>query len=416
MDEERVLLVTTRETGEDERRVYLREVEIRSLIETLGLCVVFQKSFTVKEESRSSFFGRGQIDEIREIARGADATEVIVDAFLSPKQEMRIEEEVGLPVSDREAVILSIFRINAHSKEARLQTLKATAVYQKPRLIFREANYSQQRGGVRGAKGEGEKEIELQRRTIERQITALDREIREIRKIRETQHKRREKNSVFSFALTGYTNSGKTTILSSLTKNAPPPENRLFATLDTTSRLLTLPSGREAILSDTVGFIRNLPPSLIEAFSSTLEEALSADAVIIVADASHPDAAECFRTTLDTISSLGAEERIRLVVINKIESRYDDISLSFLRSSGYRTVETSFTENIGREELLKALDDIVNENYTTLRLLLPYSSPLFSSLSSQNKVKSADYREDGILVEAVVPVSERERYTPFIHN
>ena len=140
MDEERVLLVTTRETGEDERRVYLREVEIRSLIETLGLCVVFQKSFTVKEESRSSFFGRGQIDEIREIAAGADATEVIVDAFLSPKQEMRIEEEVGLPVSDREAVILSIFRINAHSKEARLQTLKATAVYQKPRLIFREAN------------------------------------------------------------------------------------------------------------------------------------------------------------------------------------------------------------------------------------------------------------------------------------
>ena len=228
MDEERVLLVTTRETGEDERRVYLREVEIRSLIETLGLCVVFQKSFTVKEESRSSFFGRGQIDEIREIAAGADATEVIVDAFLSPKQEMRIEEEVGLPVSDREAVILSIFRINAHSKEARLQTLKATAVYQKPRLIFREANYSQQRGGVRGAKGEGEKEIELQRRTIERQITALDREIKEIRKIRETQHKRREKNSVFSFALTGYTNSGKTTILSSLTKNAPPPENKLF--------------------------------------------------------------------------------------------------------------------------------------------------------------------------------------------
>ncbi len=416
MDEERVLLVTTRETGEDERRVYLREVEIRSLIETLGLPVVFQKSFTIKEESRSSFFGRGQIDEVREIAAGADATEVIVDAFLSPKQEMRIEEEVGLPVSDREAVILSIFRINAHSKEARLQTMKATAVYQKPRLIFREANYSQQRGGVRGAKGEGEKEIELQRRTIERQITALDREIREIRKIRETQHKRREKNSVFSFALTGYTNSGKTTILSSLTKNAPPPENKLFATLDTTSRLLTLPSGKEAVLSDTVGFIRNLPPSLIEAFSSTLEEALNADAVIIVADASHPDAAECFRTTLETIRFLGAADRIRLVVINKIESGYDDISLSFLRSSGYRTVETSFTENIGREELLMALDDIVSENYTSLTLLLPYSSPLFSSLSSQRLIKSADYREDGILVEAEVRVSEKEKYSPFIHK
>ena len=414
MEEKRVLLITTRTTGENERRVYIREAEMRSLIETLGLCIVYEKSFTVKDENRTSFFGSGQVEEIKEIAAGTDITDVIVDAFLSPRQEMKIEEEVGLPVSDREAVILSIFRCNAHSKEARLQTLKAEAVYQKPRLIFREANYSQQRGGVRGAKGEGEKAIELQRRTIERQIVSLDSQIREIRKIRETQHRKRDRSGVFSFALTGYTNAGKTTILNSLTKNAPEAEDKLFATLDTTSRLVTLPSGRKAVLSDTVGFIRDLPPSLIEAFSSTLEEALSADAVIIVCDCSHPDAAECFRTTLETLTSLGAAGRIRLVVINKTDSPYDDISLSYLRNTGYRTVETSFRNGTGRDELLRALDDIVNENYTTLTLLLSYSSPLFSSLSSQNLIKSADYREDGILVEAEIPKNMKDRYIPYL--
>lgn len=416
MEEERVLLITTRSVGENERRVYLREAEMRSLIDTLGLCIVLSKSFTVKEESRSSFFGSGQIEEIRETASAVDATDVIIDAFLSPQQEMKIEEAVFRPVSDREAVILAIFRRNAHSKEAVLQTMKAEAVYQKPRLIFREANYSQQRGGVRGAKGEGEKAIEIKRRTIERQITSLDSQIREIRKVRETQHRKREKRGVFSFTLTGYTNAGKTTILNSLAKNAPDAQDKLFATLDTTSRLVKLPSGKEAVLSDTVGFIRNLPPSLIEAFSSTLEEALSSDAVIIVTDCSHPDAAECFRTTLEALTSLGAAKKIRLVVINKTDCPYDDISLSYLRSTGYRTVETSFREGRGREDLLSALDDIAGEEYITLSLLLPYSSRLFSSLSRDNAIRRCEYREDGIKVEAEVLEREKEKYLPYIYK
>lgn len=413
MEEERVLLITTRECGENERRVYLREAEMRSLIETLSLPVVFQKSFTIKDENRASLFGSGQIEEMREIAAAVDATEIVVDAFLSPGQEKRIEDAAGIAVSDREAVILSIFRQSAHSKEARLQNMKASAVYEKPRLVFREAQYAQQRGGVRGAKGEGEKEIELRRRSIDRIITSLDREIDKIRKTRETQRRKRERNEVFSFVLTGYTNAGKTTILSALAKDVPRPEDKLFATLDTTSRSLTLPSGRNAVISDTVGFIRNLPPSLVAAFSSTLEEALSADAVIIVCDASHPDAVECYRTTLETLTSLGAADRIRLVVINKIDSPSDDITLSTLRSTGYRTVETSFRDGKGMEELLEALDDIAGGEYVRLSLLLPYSSPLFSTLSRSNMIKSAEYKENGILVEAEVPVREREKYLPF---
>ncbi len=416
MEEERVLLITTRECGENERRVYLREAEMRSLIETLSLPVVFQKSFTIKDENRASLFGSGQIEEMREIAEAVDATEIVVDAFLSPSQEKRIEDGTGVGVSDREAVILSIFRQSAHSREARLQTMKASAVYEKPRLVSREAGYAQQRGGVRGAKGEGEKEIELRRRSIDRIISSLDREIEKIRRTRETQRRRRERNEVFSFTLTGYTNAGKTTILNSLAKDVPRPENKLFATLDTTSRAVTLPSGRTAVISDTVGFIRDLPPSLVAAFSSTLEEALSADAVIIVCDASHPDAVECYRTTLETLTSLGASDRIRLVVINKIDSPSDDITLSTLRSTGYRTVETSFREGKGIEELLAALDDISGGEYVRLSLLLPYSSPLFSTLSRSNMIKSAEYKENAILVEAEVPMREREKYIPFMVN
>lgn len=416
MEEERVLLITTRECGENERRVYLREVEMRSLIETLSLPVVFQKSFTVKRENSSSLFGKGQIEEMRQLSVAVDATELVVDSFLSPGQEKKLEEGVGIPVSDREAVILAIFRESAHSREARLQTMKAEAVYEKPRLVFREAEYAQQRGGVRGAKGEGEKEIELKRRSIDRIITSLDREIEKIRRTRETQRRKRERNDVFSFVLTGYTNAGKTTLLSSLASNVPLPEDKLFATLDTTSRSVTLPSGRKVVVSDTVGFIRNLPPSLVAAFSSTLEEALSADAVVVVCDASHPDAVECWRTTLETLTSLGAEDKIRLVVINKIDSPSDDITLSALRSTGYRTVETSLKDKTGLDNLLQALDDIAGEKYVTLRLLLPYSSPLFSSLSRSGMIKSAEYREDGILIEVEVSASEREKYIPFIEN
>ncbi len=410
MDEKRVLLVTTREIGEDERSVYYREMEIRSLVENLGLLIVYQKSFTLKD----NIFGKGQMEEIAEIARAVDASSIVVDTFLSPREEERLETIVERPVSDREEIILMIFAQNAHSKEAVIQTKKARLLYLKPRLVFRNASYSQQRGGVRGSKGEGEKEIELRRRSIESEITKLDRELCDIKRIRETQQKKRLSSSIPSFALLGYTNSGKTTILNYLSANCTPPEDKLFATLDTTSRSFTLPSGRDIIVSDTVGFIRDLPPSLIEAFSSTLEEALNSSGIIIVADASHPDAVKCLRVTLDTISSLGGKDKIKLVVLNKIDSPTDDISLSALRSSGYKTIETSFKDGKGIEDFIASLDEITSSFYIPLSLILPFSSPLFAHLSKEEKIKSVEYLEDGIKVECEVKKEEKGRYTPYI--
>ncbi|MGN1164713.1 MAG: GTPase HflX [Candidatus Ornithospirochaeta sp.] len=413
---ERVALITTRCVGENERDVFLRESEIRSLLSTLGLCVVCHQSFTLKEENNVTYLGKGQTEEAVEYSRAFDCEEVVIDAFLSPRQEMNLENAFSLPISDREAVIEAIFFQNAHSREARLQIEKARALYEKPRLIFREANLSQQRGGVRGAKGEGEKALELERRTIDARIKALDKELEIIKKSRDTRRQKRERSGVFSFALTGYTNAGKSTILNEITGSSVLSQDKLFATLDTTTRSITLPGRQKAVVSDTVGFIQNLPHALVEAFSSTLEEALNADAVIIVADASHPDAAKCFDTTLSTLSTLNALDKVRLVVINKIDDIYDDISYQYLKTRGYDTVETSMKEKKGIVELLEKMAEIAGEDYAVIPLRLPYSSPILSSLSRNDSIVSVDYQDYSVLVEARVRKSEIEKYTEWIEN
>ena len=409
-------MITTRSVGENERDVFLRESEIRSLLSTLGLCVVCHQSFTLKEENNVTYLGKGQTEEAVEYSRAFDCEEVVIDAFLSPRQEMNLENAFSLPISDREAVIEAIFFQNAHSREARLQIEKARALYEKPRLIFREANLSQQRGGVRGAKGEGEKALELERRTIDARIRALDKELETIRKSRETRRQKRERSGIFSFALTGYTNAGKSTILNEITGSSVLSQDKLFATLDTTTRALTLPGRQKAIVSDTVGFIRNLPHALVEAFSSTLEEALNADAVIIVADASHPDAAKCFDTTLETLSSLDALEKVKLVVINKIDDIHDDISYQYLKTRGYPTVETSMKEKKGIKELLEKMAEIAGEDYCTLSLRLPYSSPVLSSLSKDDSILSVDYQNYSVRLEARVRKSEVDKYREWLED
>ena len=413
---ERIALITTRSVGENERDVFLRESEIRSLISTLGLNIVCHQSFTLKKENSVTFLGKGQVQEAVEWARAFGAEEVIIDAFLSPREEMNLESAFSLPVSDREAVIEAIFYQNAHSREARLQIEKARALYEKPRLIFREANLSQQRGGVRGAKGEGEKALELERRTIEERIKALDRDLETLKKTRSIQRQKREKTGIFSFALTGYTNAGKSTLLNRLTKSEVLAEDKLFATLDTTTRSLTLPSSQKVLVSDTVGFIQNLPHSLIEAFSSTLEEALNSDAVIIVADASHPDCVKCFDTTMETLSELGARDKVKLVVINKVDSIYDDISYSYLKSQGIETVETSMKTGEGIQKLLYAMERITDEVFETISLRIPYSSPILSELSKKEEIVDVKYEDYSIIVKARVRKTEKKRYEELIED
>ena len=408
--ESSALLVTLRKPGEDERAVFLRSAEIRSLISTLGLKIIYSMEFTIKERINTTYLGKGQAEAVREAVLVYSPEEVIIDAFITPREENNLERIFGVPVSDREALILAIFFQNARSREARLQIEKAEAEYMRPRLADREARLSQQRGGVRGAKGEGERKIELERRRISEHIRALDREIRAVSDIRKTQRKSRARSGIFSFALIGYTNAGKSTILNALTGSDVLAEDKLFATLDTTTRSLRLPNGQKVLLSDTVGFISDLPEVLIEAFSSTLEEALSSDAVIIVADASHPDAYGCLKKTKETLSNLGALDKVKLLVINKIDDIYDEIAYSALKREPYPIVETSIKNGAGINELLKAMAAITDESFMDITVEEPIGSDIISRIAKDGTIRSIDYGEDTITVTARIRKELERKY------
>ena len=409
--ENSVLLITLREPGEDERRSFLRSAEIRSLISTLGLGIVYSMELTVKERTNATYIGKGQAEMVKEAVLAYSPDEVVIDAFISPREENNLERILGVPVSDREAVILAIFFQNARSREARLQIEKAEAEYLRPRLADREAKLSQQRGGARGAKGEGERKIELERRRISERIKSLEREIQATEDTRRTQRKSRGRSGIFSFALLGYTNAGKSTILNTLTKAGVLAEDKLFATLDTVTRSMRLPNGQKVLLSDTVGFISELPAGLVKAFSSTLEEALSADALIIVADASHPDAVGCFRNTVETLESLHALDKARILAINKTDSIYDDISYSYLKSQPFIIAETSMKEGIGIDSLIDAMCRVTDEAFEDIEITEDASSDIISRLSADASIRSIEYSDSSVTVKARIRRELAAKYT-----
>ena len=409
MEEYDVLLITTNEPGVNPRKAYHKEMEIRSLLDTLGLKVAFHIPFTVKDENPNTYIGPGQAEEAARIASETGCSSVVINAFITAREELNLEKIFSLEVMDRENVILSIFLRNAHSKEALLQIEKAQAEYLRPRLRGRILNLEQQRGGVRGAKGLGERMIELDRRKLDRRINAIDKELEKIERVRETQKKDRTENSVFSFALVGYTNAGKSSIMNALTKADVLIEDKLFATLDTTTRKLRLKNGETVLLSDTVGFIEDLPHRLISAFSSTLNEALSASALIIVQDLESPNSYENFLTTLNTIKELGAEDKIKLLVLNKVDREYDDYNTIRLKNYGYEYVVTSVKENIGLEELVEKLERITDENETTIELKTPLDGSIFSKIRKGDTIISTTYKEDALYIKIRI----KKSYIPY---
>lgn len=412
MEEGFVLLITLFTPGQRERKAYIEEMEIRSLLATLDLKVGFHKMLTHKEDNPNFLIGPGQAEEAAMVAKEIGAKEVVINAFLSPRQEKNLEKLFQIPVVDRENVILSIFFQNAHSPEARLQIMKAQAEYLKPRLQAREENLSQQRGGVRGAKGEGERKIELERRQIDDKIVFLKKEIERIKRNRQTRSKERKANDIYTFALVGYTNAGKSSIMKALTGADVLVEDKLFATLDTTTRVLRLPGERKVLLSDTVGFISNLPHRLIESFSSTLTEALDADAIIIVSDLSHPDAYSCYETTLSTLEELGAKEKIKLLVLNKSDNIYDDFSYLKLKSTNFLTVETSVKENKGMKELLDAMAAISGENMKELTIRCNDDGRLIPALKGKAEILSYFWKDD----HAELAIRYAKKYDAFIRE
>ncbi len=336
--------------------------ELASLAKTLGLNVVGQAFARVRERNPALFIGSGKADEIVAAAKAEDADSILFDHTLTPVQQRNWEKLADMKAYDRSELIIRIFASRARTKEASLQVELAQLQYSLPRLSHSYSALSRQRGGRYGTKGSGEQKLELDRREIERRIHEIKEELKDVRRSREVQRKRRERVAMPRAAIVGYTNAGKSSLLNVLTKAEVEVEDKLFATLDPTTRRLDLVSGGALLLTDTVGFIRNLPHGLIEAFKATLEEASDADLLVHVADASDPEVEHHMATTDKVLRELreenGLEEAVqpRILVLNKIDLVQDPGFFDGWHERHPDTVLTSVKSGAGIAELHEAIE------------------------------------------------------------
>ena len=371
--------------------------ELDALLETAGgFCTgkLLQNRHTPDSHS---FIGEGKALEVKMLVEATASTMVIFDNELSPGNIRALEEIIGVPVLDRSALILDIFAQRAKTKEGRLQVELAQYKYLLPRLSGMGKSLSRQGGGI-GTRGPGETKLESDRRHIRERITRLEQELEQVRKVRGVQRERRMKNSVPVVAIVGYTNAGKSTLLNQLTGAGIPANNRLFDTLDTTSRLLTVSDNLDVILSDTVGFIAKLPHHLVNAFHATLEELEYADLLLHVIDASAPHREDHIAVVEKLIAKLAKPETPVLRCYNKADLVYpEDIPF------GENIVAISASQGKNMDGLLAAIEKALNHARHHVRLQLPYSmGGMVETLHDGAQVNSVDYTAEGIVVDAVL--------------
>lgn len=344
----------------------------------------------------ATVIGEGKLEEVKELCANLGAELLIFDCELTASQIRNIEQETDVRVIDRTMLILDIFAGRAVSREGKLQVELAQLKYRLPRLMGIGASLSRLGGGI-GTRGPGETQLETDRRHIRRRIDKLSEELRELEERRGYSRTRRKKDNVQVGAIVGYTNAGKSTLLNLLTDAGVLAENKLFATLDPTSRAVELPDGRSLLLVDTVGLIRRLPHHLVEAFKSTLEEAACADIILHVCDVSDPEAAEKADVTLKTLTELGAGEIPVVTVLNKCDKLTENIPVD------ESTVKISALKGEGIERLLEVVAENLPETARRMKLLVPYDKAgITAKIREKGKVFTEEYREDGVLVDALV--------------
>lgn len=371
--------------------------ELSALVDTAGGQAVGMILQSRDKPDPHSFIGEGKAQEVRMLAEATASTMVIFDNELSPGNIRALEEIIGLTVLDRSALIMDIFAQRAKTKEGRLQVELAQYKYLLPRLSGMGKSLSRQGGGI-GTRGPGETKLESDRRHIRERITRLESELAQVRQVRGVQRERRRKNSVPVVAIVGYTNAGKSTLLNQLTGAGIPANNRLFDTLDTTSRLLKVSDNLDVILSDTVGFIAKLPHHLVDAFRATLEELEYADLLLHVIDSADPNRQEHIAVVDKLITTLAKPGTPVLYCYNKADlvSR-EDIPL------GENTVAVSAAKGVGMEALLQRIEEMLGHARHHVVLCLPYSmGGQVDALHSGAKVNSVDYTPGGIEIDAVL--------------
>ena len=372
--------------------------ELKDLLETAGgesVGMVLQQK---DSPDPRTFIGQGKVDEVRQLVRTMGADMVIFDNALSPSQQRVLGEELKVGVLDRSALILDIFAQRARTREGRLQVELAQYKYLLPRLIGMWSHLERQEGAI-GTRGPGETQLETDRRHIRRKISKLEEELRDVRRVRATQRQRREKNEVPVVAIVGYTNAGKSTLLNKLTGSEIPANNRLFDTLDTTTRTLEISDTCTVLLSDTVGFIRKLPHHLVEAFKATLEELSFADLLLHVIDASNPEWREQAQVVDQLILELGAEQTPRIEVFNKCDKWTGEI-----RPHGEDIVSISAKTGEGLDKLLEAIGQRLDSGAKRVTIHLPYDKGgILDQLYQEAKVEQVEYAETIDVVAVCTP-------------
>ena len=396
--------------------------ELAALAETAGAEVLDGLLQRRPHPDPATYLGKGKAAELKALVAAVGADTVIADTELAPSQRRELENVVNAKVIDRTAVILDIFAQHAKSREGKAQVELAQLEYLLPRLRGWGESMSRQAGGQAaggvgmGSRGPGETKIELDRRRINNRMAKLRKQIAAMKPARETKRASRKKNAVPSVAIAGYTNAGKSSLLNRLTQAGVLVENALFATLDPTVRKTQTPDGQPYTLADTVGFVRNLPHQLVEAFRSTLEEIGDSDLVVHVVDASHPDPASQIATVREVISEVGANNIPELIVFNKIDL-VDETTRIALRAMESNSVQVSSRSGEGLDELQQRIAELLPKPNVLIELLIPYNrGDLVSRLHLNSQIKSLDYLEDGTHVIAYVAPDFAAELQPFLQN
>lgn len=398
--EERVILVAVSTYDEDDTRASVDELE--ELVRTAGAVTVDKMIQNREKIHPGTYLGKGKIDEVRERVWELNATGVVCDDELSPAQLRNLEDALDTKVMDRTMVILDIFASRATTSEGKIQVELAQLKYRAARLVGLRSSLSRLGGGI-GTRGPGEKKLEMDRRLIHERIGQLKEELEEVKRHRDVIRRQREKSHTTSAAIVGYTNAGKSTLLNRLTDAGILAEDKLFATLDPTTRSLSLESGQQILLTDTVGFIRKLPHHLIEAFKSTLEEAKYSDVILHVVDCSNPQMDMQMHVVYQTLRELEIGDKTIVTVFNKIDRKADEEYPRDLQSD-YQ-VQISAKTGAGLDQLLDVLESILRSKNIYLERVFPYQEAgKIQQIRKFGELLSEEYQGDGILVKAYVPV------------